>query len=101
MSDSSLMHVFMRAEVHHDVKNENYIDVFSHHWIGHGNPKRKLKLKADSYPPGTVLTLSVPTCPTCGTSAAEPHFRGLRDCECGFNWSEWADAKYIDEKKAA
>lgn len=53
-----------------------------------------LELKADNWPAGTKIVISVPICPDCGESAELGGLAASKKCDCGFDWKEWAENEY-------
>ncbi len=55
-----------------------------------GDKNGDLVLDCKRFPPGTIVTVSVPLCPNpeCDLPADEPL------CPCGFDWLEWARNRY-------
>ena len=53
-----------------------------------------LELKADCFPAGTKIVISVPMCPNCEESADLGHFAKSKKCDCGFDWKEWTENEY-------
>lgn len=53
-----------------------------------------VELKAEHFPAGTKIVISVPLCPECGDSADLGHFSKDQKCDCGFDWKKWADGEY-------
>lgn len=51
-----------------------------------------IELKADTFPAGTKVVISVPICPECEESSDLANKDGK--CDCGFDWKEWAGAEY-------
>ena len=48
-----------------------------------------IELAANTFPPGTKITVSVPCCPKCGQE--------VECCEaddCSFDWKFWTECKY-------
>lgn len=52
-----------------------------------------IELHAKYWHPGTVITISVPTCPECEQEAPWGPDIGM-DCDCGFNWRKWWEEEY-------
>lgn len=52
------------------------------------------QLKADCFPAGTKIVISVPLCPRCGESSDLGHFAKEQKCDCGFDWYKWTEEKY-------
>lgn len=57
--------------------------------------REPLHLAARCFPPGTIITVSEPVCPSC-KEPREPKYptpkRGplfADKCRCGFDWAEW------------
>lgn len=54
-----------------------------------------LQFDATHFPPGTKVIVQVPCCPDCGEDARyDPVSDTFPNCDCGFSWFEWADARY-------
>ena len=49
-----------------------------------------VSLDCRTFPPGTVIMISVPDCPDCGTQVEDPEDGKVPDCDCGFDWEKWA-----------
>ena len=52
-----------------------------------------LELKAEHFPAGTKVVVSVPGCPNCDEGAGSGHDVGA-DCECGFSWRRWTGEQF-------
>ena len=60
-----------------------------------------IKLSARTFPPGTKIVISEPTCPECG-ELREPKNPGRGaavivyggPCLCGFDWDAWVGEQY-------
>lgn len=50
-----------------------------------------LTLKAEHFPAGTKIVISVPQCPECGDDAQSQHDG---KCVCGFDWKGWTNDQY-------
>lgn len=59
-----------------------------------------LRLDARSFPPGTKITVTEPTCPDCGETRSlkfPAPKRGslfMDKCSCGFDWNGWTLDQY-------
>lgn len=53
-----------------------------------------LSIDCRTFPPGTTIVISVPDCPDCGTQAGDPIGGEVPDCDCGFDWEEWAGGRF-------
>ena len=53
-----------------------------------------IELKADNWPAGTKIVISVPLCPDCGESAELGGLASDKKCDCGFDWKGWANNEY-------
>lgn len=92
----------MWAEQHPDVYDGPRCDQIRHDWHlgeiggkdGMTGGNDVIELKADTFPPGTKVVISVPLCPGCGDSADLGHHAGKGVCDCGFDWNEWARDEY-------
>lgn len=52
---------------------------------------------AKHFPPGTVVRVEEPLCPECGepgSMALDYETGKMRNCQCGFDWREWAEVRY-------
>lgn len=58
----------------------------------------KLELAARTFPPGTLVTITVPLCPQCKQWTADYALNQqtgeMGKCECGFDWPNWAGEEY-------
>jgi len=56
-----------------------------------------LQLAANTFPPGTVITVFEPQCPHCrsvATLMANPAGDDRWECDCDFDWKAWAEQEY-------
>ena len=60
----------------------------------------KLEMPANKYPPGTRVTIELPSCPNCGdgadtwTEIGMKEYREWPNCKCGFSWKKWVEANF-------
>lgn len=68
---------------------------------GDSDELETLKLAANTFPPGTIVSVTEPVCPECG-NAREPNFpinhetgpTFVSKCDCGFDWDRWVGEEY-------
>ncbi|WP_029066529.1 hypothetical protein [Labrenzia sp. DG1229] len=56
-----------------------------------------IELAANTFPPGTRVTIEEPECPECGmvpTHMNKPGQSGNWECDCDFDWKNWADEQF-------
>ncbi len=51
-------------------------------------------MKANCFPAGTKIVITVPLCPECEAPADLGHFAESKKCDCGFDWKEWTENEY-------
>lgn len=92
----------MWAEQYPDIYSGSNCDEIKADWCtselggkeGPTGGMNEIGLRADTFPPGTRVTISVPVCPECGESS-ELAFHCKNDrCDCGFDWKSWITDKY-------
>lgn len=58
-----------------------------------------LELRAETFPPGTVVVVREPVCPDCGeprhmaSLPTEPVAFQVK-CDCGFDWEDWTIGEF-------
>lgn len=45
-----------------------------------------IALDPKAFPPGTKVTVEIPVCPECDCHP--------ENCQCGFDWKQWAEEQY-------
>lgn len=95
----------MRAEMQPEMYGGDNCDEMEPEWFCYGEgdkdadrQREPLTLDAASFPPGTLIEISEPLCPSCDTyrPPKEGAWGGpyVDKCECGFDWKAWEEEQY-------
>lgn len=57
---------------------------------GEGVIGKTISLNADTFPPGTRISISEPVCPICEAVPSRSRVSDNWSCECDFNWRDFA-----------
>ena len=90
----------MRAEMAPDVYDGPTCDGIRPRWVGSAEGDKDgpdevgkdgtILFSAKTFPPGAVVTVSLPVCPKCGETADHIQWQ----CGCDFDWREFALDNY-------
>lgn len=97
----------LRAEMQPDMYDGPECDQMAPRWWTYGADDKEggfehepLTLDAKLFPPGTIISVKEPVCPTC-KEAREPIYKngkylpGFKSkCRCGFDWDAWTGDEY-------
>ena len=84
-----IMWAELKADVYTGVKfdqHKPFWNVYAEGDKQEDNSEHDITLSLEQFPVGTKVTVESPICPECELFADE--------CDCGFNWKEWAENKY-------
>lgn len=95
----------MRAEQAPDIYDGPDCDQHRPQWVGSADGDKDgdgpigetIELAANTFPPGTKVTISEPSCPHCEegpTFSADGDLPGKWKCGCDFDWRAWAEEQY-------